>query len=89
MSVVQANRSLTSQIGRVVLHGFQDSQARELLRRAFKELYRGLDLLRNYRLLNYAAFVKILKKCVMGHRWRIVSQLSQIAFHHSMFRVQA
>ena len=30
--------------------------------RALKELYRGLSLLRNYRIVNYTAFVKILKK---------------------------
>jgi hypothetical protein len=33
-----------------------------MLRRAFKELYRGLDLLRNFRILNYAAFVKIVRR---------------------------
>jgi hypothetical protein len=33
-----------------------------MLRSAFKELYRGLDLLRNFRILNYAAFVKIVRR---------------------------
>ena len=35
---------------------------RAALSTAFRELYRGLDLLKNYRVLNYTAFVKILKK---------------------------
>jgi hypothetical protein len=36
--------------------------AKHVLERALKELYRGLSLLRNYRILNYTAFVKITKK---------------------------
>jgi SPX domain protein involved in polyphosphate accumulation len=33
-----------------------------VLMTACEELYRGLDFLKEYRLLNYTAFVKILKK---------------------------
>ena len=50
-------------------HGASDSpasalpdRAQRVLERAVKELYRGLTLLRNYRIMNYTAFVKILKK---------------------------
>ena len=56
--------SIGARLGHTLLHGLDEMQTRDTLCRAFKELYRGLDLLRNYRLLNYAAFVKILKKCV-------------------------
>ena len=38
------------------------SHAQHVLERALKELYRGLQLLRNYKIMNYTAFVKILKK---------------------------
>ena len=38
------------------------AHAAAVLSRALKELYRGLQLLRNWRILNYTAFVKILKK---------------------------
>ena len=37
-------------------------RAQRVLERAVKELYRGLTLLRNYRIMNYTAFVKIVKK---------------------------
>ena len=37
-------------------------RAQGVLERAVKELYRGLTLLRNYRIINYTAFVKIAKK---------------------------
>ncbi len=38
------------------------SKNKTLLHKSLRELYRGLQLLKNYRILNYTAFVKILKK---------------------------
>lgn len=40
----------------------QLTKDRRKLAIALKELYRGLELMRNFRVLNYTAFVKICKK---------------------------
>jgi hypothetical protein len=65
----QQSHALGDVIAHNILHGFEESEMKYKLRLAFKELYRGLDLLCNFRLLNYAAFVKILKKFAFFLLW--------------------
>ncbi|KAJ2389594.1 hypothetical protein GGI23_005803, partial [Coemansia sp. RSA 2559] len=66
-SRVTFNRTLTSSsISRHRQHAFEPSAqlraAKGKLKRAMLEIYRGMDLLKNYRVLCYTAFIKALKK---------------------------
>ncbi|KAJ2896946.1 Signal transduction protein, partial [Coemansia aciculifera] len=43
--------------------------ARSKIKRAMLEVYRGMDMLKNYRILCYTAFIKALKKYQKAARW--------------------
>lgn len=47
----------------------QLEKKKEILQKACGDLYRGLDFLKNFRILNYTGFVKILKKHDKRSAW--------------------
>jgi SPX domain protein involved in polyphosphate accumulation len=63
----------------------QLEKKKEILQKACGDLYRGLDFLKNYRILNYTGFVKILKKHDKRAAWTSASKPVLARVVHSPF----
>ncbi|KAJ1659647.1 Signal transduction protein, partial [Coemansia sp. RSA 25] len=72
MSQLVSKSSMMTSTGNTLLSSEPSAQlraARGKIKRAMLEVYRGMDMLKNYRILCYTAFIKALKKYQKTARW--------------------
>jgi hypothetical protein len=76
VSAPQANAFLRKLRRRGVADVAAERQEADTLKKALKELYRGLELLKNFRILNYTACIKIMKKHDKLSEFKVCSPLT-------------